>query len=101
MKPYLEESIGYIIQQEVFKLNISLSELSDRMQIPKKKLLNMFDSQSMDIYILYKWCCFLKIDFFTLYSKYLRENVYGISNETTVHSYQFDHVEKYIIPYEL
>lgn len=101
MKLYLDEPIGRIIQEEVFKLNISLSELSDRMHISEKKLLLFFNSKTLDVYLLYRWSCLLKIDFFALYSIYLQKNVTGISNETTVHSYKFDHVEKYIIPYEL
>jgi hypothetical protein len=82
MNLYLEEPIGRIIQQEVFKLKISLSEISDRMQIPERKLLDLFNAKSIDVFLLYKWSCFLKIDFFMLYSKCLRENIHGISLES-------------------
>jgi hypothetical protein len=82
MKLYLEEPIGKIIQQEVFKLNISLNELSYRMQIPEKKLLMLFNAKTIDVYLLYRWCCFLKIDFFLLYRKCLRENILGSSYES-------------------
>lgn len=74
--------IGKIIQQEVFQMNISLQELSERVNIHKKTLLLLFNCKSMDVNLLYRWCCLLKIDFFTIYSKYLLEIEESIELET-------------------
>lgn len=74
--------IGKLVQEEVFKMNISLQELSERVNIHKKTLLLIFNSKTMDINILYRWCCVLKIDFFTIYSKYLLEIDDSIEMET-------------------
>jgi hypothetical protein len=74
--------IGKIIQEEVFQMNISLQELSERINIHKKKLLVLFNCKTIDIDILYKWCCVLKIDFFTVYSKYLDDIEESIDMET-------------------
>jgi transcriptional regulator with XRE-family HTH domain len=74
--------IGKIIQEEVFQMNISLQELSERINIHKKKLLVLFNCKTIDIDILYKWCCVLNIDFFTIYSKYLDDIDESIDMET-------------------
>jgi transcriptional regulator with XRE-family HTH domain len=74
--------IGKIIQEEVFQMNISLQELSERINIHKKKLLVLFNCKTIDIDILYKWCCVLNIDFFTVYSKYLDDIEESIDMET-------------------
>lgn len=74
--------IGKIIQEEVFQMNISLQELSERVNIHKKKLLILFNSKTIDINILYRWCCVLKIDFFTIYSKCLLDSEDSIDMET-------------------
>jgi hypothetical protein len=74
--------IGKIIQEEVFKMNISLQELSERINIHKKKLLILFNCKTIDIDILYKWCYILNIDFFTIYSKYLDDIEESIDMET-------------------
>jgi hypothetical protein len=74
--------IGKIIQEEVFQMNISLQELSERVRIHKKKLLLLFNCKTMDLNLLYRWCCLLKIDFFTIYSKMLTNIEDSIEIET-------------------
>jgi len=74
--------IGKIIQEEVFQMNISLQELSERVFIHKETLLLLFNCKTMDINILYRWCCLLRIDFFTIYSKTLMEDDDCLDKET-------------------
>jgi len=74
--------IGKLVQEEVFQMNISLQELSERVSIHIKNLLLVFNSKTMDVNILYEWCCVLKIDFSTIYSKYLLEVYESIEIET-------------------
>ena len=67
-------SIGRILQEEVFQMNISLYELSEKMYLSEKTLLNLFDSKSIEVSLLYKWSSVLKIDFFEIYSQNLSIN---------------------------
>jgi transposase len=67
-------SIGKILQEEVYQLNISLHELSEKMFLSEKALLNLFKSKSIEVTLLYKWCSVLKIDFFEIYSQNLSIN---------------------------
>jgi transcriptional regulator with XRE-family HTH domain len=76
--------IGKLIQEEVFKMNISLQELSERVNIQKRTLLIIFNCKSMDLNILYRWCYVLKIDFFIVYTKYLQEIDESIELETSI-----------------
>ena len=85
--------IGKLIQEEVFKLNISLSELSERMHISEKNLLTFFDKTNIDVHFLYQWSCVLKIDLFEIYSRNLNDEVGYIAHDTMLYRYIFKHEE--------
>lgn len=73
--------IGEMIQKEVYELNMSLQEISERVHIQKKDLLLLFKKKNMDTHVLYKWSCLLGVDFFSNYSEYLKKNNYIDSYE--------------------
>jgi hypothetical protein len=66
--------IGRIIQEKVFQMNISLRELSERMHIKERELMDVFNYKTMDIGLLYKWSCVLQLNFFNLYSESLLDD---------------------------
>jgi hypothetical protein len=89
-------SIGRIIQEEAFQMNVSLHELSDRMFLTEKTLLLLFNSKSIEMSLLYRWSCVMNINLFEIYSEYLSDSVYAIDVETMTHSYNHNHVQKFI-----
>jgi hypothetical protein len=93
--------IGRIIQEKVFQMNVSLHELSDRMFLSEKTLLHLFNSKTIETSMLYRLSCVMKINLFTIYSVYLSENVHAIDIETMTHSYNHNHVQKFINEDEL
>ena len=90
--------IGRIIQEKVFQMNISLRELSERMHIKERELMDVFNYKTMDIGLLYKWSCVLKLNFFNLYSESLLDDNDLIETEMTsqnviIHSSNTYHYE--------
>lgn len=78
--------IGKLIQEEVFRMNTSLHELSETMHISEKRLLTMFERKVLNTKDLYIWSLIAKIDFFKVYSDYLKSSDPEIQKKMRIHT---------------
>lgn len=76
--------IGKIIQEEVFKMNISLNELSDILFLNEKILLMIFKYKNIDLDLLYRFSVVVGIDFFSVYTHYLilEQSLFKTTNDS-------------------
>jgi hypothetical protein len=84
--------IGKVIEDYLFEMNISLSEISERIDIPKQEILKLSKVKRMDVMILYKWCLLLRLDFFALFSYSLDNEDDSITLNTMTHNIKFKKV---------
>ena len=78
--------IGKLIQEEVFKMNISLHDLSNILHTNEKNLLRNFERKVLSTKDLYIWSLITKIDFFKVYSDYLKSSDPEIQKKMRIHT---------------
>lgn len=63
--------IGTLISQRVVEREIEISRICDFLKCSEQEIINMYDSKSIDVDTLLKWCKLLQYDFFRLYTQHL------------------------------